>query len=346
MSNDNTRQIHDFVFAQQLKRNLLHKPVDDIWIYAFKFTDEAGQTYRDGIPFAYNTAPVYPGGWSEWTCHPQPSLRDGLACGPGRLHLMREMSSKYAPAKAVAWRARFKIRDIVGVDSEKIAVTRLQLQGLPIAIISRLLRIYHKTAYMYQADLSAIDFSGVDLQNSYFSAAYLSGVDFIETNLSGAVLSRAIMPDSKWRLSNAHKTMLDGVNMNRARFVSSNLSGAQINSASLKETVFYSCDLSGVNLSRAILDATRFCNSNLARATIDRALCRRTVFDESDLTGASLTNTTFDGVSFRGANLTGVDFSGSTFALTAFTDAIFSNTKMSLRNAHLLSRGQRKGVIV
>lgn len=63
----------------------------------FKFLDPTGCTYHDGQAFQYNL-PQRGQTWGDWTEHPEPAEPDGNACGPGRLHLMKTMSARYAPA--------------------------------------------------------------------------------------------------------------------------------------------------------------------------------------------------------------------------------------------------------
>ena len=225
----------------------------------FKFLTPDGCTYYDNQPFVYNL----PGQGEKWgrpTVHPNPAEPDGRPCGPGRLHLMIQLSAAYAPTNWWPWWAR-GIGPIIGADDEKAAYAAVQLRRIRPRVLWRCLRPPFNWGYgadLRWADLSGADLRGADLRGADLSGADLSGADLRGADLSGANLrwadlSRADLSGADLRWADLRWANLGGADLRWANLGGANLGGADLRWANLGEANLGGADLRWANLRGANL---------------------------------------------------------------------------------------------
>lgn len=162
----------------------------------FKFLGPSGCTYYKTKAFSYNL-PQRGEKWSAWTEHPDPSEPDGQACGPGRLHLMKQLNSQYTPESWWVWWAQG--RDSIGEDDEKAAYAAVRLRRIYPVVLARALRPPFNWGYranlnganLRWLNLCGADLRGADLRGADLRRAYLRGADLREADLRGTYLYEA-----------------------------------------------------------------------------------------------------------------------------------------------------------
>jgi len=158
----------------------------------FKFLDPSGCTRYGGQYFVYNL----PGSGEKWamTRHPNPAEADGKPCGPGRLHLMKGLDARYAPAMWWPWWAKGK--GLTGEDDEKAAYTEVHLRRILAPVFWRALRPpfnWGSGAYLMEVYLVKADLRGANL-----AGAHLTKADLYKANLSRADLSGINLGEATW----------------------------------------------------------------------------------------------------------------------------------------------------
>jgi hypothetical protein len=158
-------------------------PQDKI-VKGLKFLTHGCSTIREGVEYSY--APAI----NQWMQHPEPAKWDGKDCGAGRWHVMARLSSEYAPANWVAWRAYG--RGVVGYSAEKFGCTEIMIRPIPLRVWYRYIRRFGsganlRDAYLSGADLSYANLSGANLRDADLSGANLSGANLYDTDLRGAI---------------------------------------------------------------------------------------------------------------------------------------------------------------
>ena len=172
----------------------------------FKFLDPTGCTYHEARAFQYNL-PQRGQTWGDWTEHPEPAEPDGNACGPGRLHLMKTMSARYAPANWWPWWAEGDV--LVGEDREKASYWRVKLRRISPKAFARCLRppfSWGKAADLRDADLRDADLRGANLR----------GADLRDANLGCANLGCANLGCANLRYANLRYANLEKTNLKKA----------------------------------------------------------------------------------------------------------------------------------
>ena len=195
--------------------------------YGFKFLTPWGSTldrWPDGSKdkrHGQEAETVYPlpapgEKWGPWFEHPNPAEPDGDDCGPGRWHVMKRPSARYAPRTWWVWYA--ECRGIVGESNEKFGCTEMRLRRITRRVFWRMIHLgWMKRADLRWADLSGAYLSGAYLRGANLRGAYLRGADLRGANLSGAYLS--------------------GANLSGADLRGANLSGAYLRWADLREAI-------------------------------------------------------------------------------------------------------------
>jgi hypothetical protein len=153
-------------------------PQDKV-VKGLKFLTHGCSTIRNGVEYSY--APAI----NQWMQHPEPAEWDGMDCGAGRWHVMARLSTEYAPANWVAWRAYG--RGIVGYGAEKFGCTEIMIRPIPLRVWYRYIRRFGSGANLRGANLSGANLRGANLRG-----ANLSGANLRDAYLSGAYLSGAI----------------------------------------------------------------------------------------------------------------------------------------------------------
>lgn len=151
--------------------------------YGFKILDPTGCTYYKGNTFQYNL----PQRGQKWalTEHPEPAeKKDGLGCGPGRIHIHNRLSYACAPNRAWPWFARYSDRYVVGRSGEKTAVSRVELRRIDPRTLARSLR----PPFNWGRNTNLI---GANLRGANLCVADLSRADLRDANLRDANLREA-----------------------------------------------------------------------------------------------------------------------------------------------------------
>jgi hypothetical protein len=206
-------------------------------VKGLKFLTHGCSTIHDGVEYSY--APAI----NQWMQHPAPAKWDGNDCGAGRWHVMAQLSSAYAPANWVAWRAYG--RGVVGYSNEKFGCTRIMIRPIPVRVWYRYIRRFGSSAYLSGADLRGANLSGADLRDANLRDANLSGADLSDANLYGANLYGADLRDADLRDANLCDANLSGANLYGA-----NLYGADLSDANLYGANLYGANLYGANANK------------------------------------------------------------------------------------------------
>jgi hypothetical protein len=197
-------------------------------VKGLKFLTHGCSTIREGVEYSY--APAI----NQWMQHPEPAKWDGKDCGAGRWHVMAQLSSTYAPANWVAWRAYG--RGVVGYSNEKFSCTEIMIRPIPLRIWYRYIRRFGIRANLSYADLRSAYLSGANLRNADLRGADLSGANRYGANLRGADLYSA----------NLRGADLSGANLRGADLSGANLSGADLSGAYANEYTTFHADFDAV----------------------------------------------------------------------------------------------------
>jgi hypothetical protein len=237
-------------------------------VKGLKFLTHGCSTVRNGVEYSY--APAI----NQWMTHPAPAKWDGNDCGAGRWHVMAQLSSAYAPANWVAWRAYG--RGVVGYSNEKFGCTRIMIRPIPVRVWYRYIRRFGSSAYLSGADLRDANLSGADLRDANLRDANLydanlSGADLRDANLSGADLRDANLYDANLSGADLRDANLSGANLSGADLSGADLSGANLRGADLSGADLYGANLYGANLSGANLRGADLSGANLYGANLSGA---------------------------------------------------------------------------
>ena len=153
----------------------------------WKFLDPTGCTYYQSEAFVYNL-PQRGERWGLWTVHPNPAAADGLACGPGRLHLMKSLNAMYAPENWWPWFAQGD--KLTGQDEEKASFVAVRLRRVAPRVLARCLRPPFNWG-------RGADLSGANLRWANLRGADLSKADLHEADLRGADLREAVITNEQ-----------------------------------------------------------------------------------------------------------------------------------------------------
>jgi len=181
----------------------------------FKFLDPSGCTWHKGEPFVYNL----PGRGEKWarTEHPEPAEPDGESCGPGRLHLMKTLDARWAPASWWPWWARGE--GLVGENEDKAAYHVVELRRMSKRVFARCLR----PPFSWGRDA---DLRGADLRDANLRGADLRWADLRDANLGWANLRGA---DLRW--ADLRDADLRGADLGGADLRDANLGWADLRDA-------------------------------------------------------------------------------------------------------------------
>ena len=216
----------------------------------FKFLRPDGCTvYRAEDPFKYNL-PRRSEKWSAPTRHPGPTRPDGKACGPGRLHLMKHLSARYAGKVWRVWWARGVGKEI-GSDNQKAAYEGVQLRRILPRVLARAL--CPPFGWGAGADLHGINLNNADLHRATFRGANLREARFYKSNLRDADLFA----------SDLRRANLRGADLRNADLRGADLCGADLCGADMRGANLRGADLRGANLHGADLCMVDFLGANL-----------------------------------------------------------------------------------
>ena len=161
------------------------------------------------------------------------------------------------------------------------------------------------------ANLSEVDFSGVDLSEINFKNTDLKSVDFSKTNLSSANLTGANLEQSYLTEANLTEANLTGANLEDAYLEKANLSGANLTGANLEmsrdidKVNLSGANLTGANLQRICLQEANLSGANLTEANLSHARLYKVRLEQANFYKSNLAHTTVTKVDFSSAqNLT------------------------------------------
>lgn len=205
----------------------------------------------------------------------------------------------------------------------------------------------------YVADLSGINFSGIELVDTSFKNMCL-----VEANLSGSNVSESNLSGAHLRKANLRSADLRGVDFSKANLSEANLSGTDLrgsidhtgtdhhtdyalivfhtnfSDALLFHTNFSRANLSRIDLSQmdlqqVVLDDANLQEANLANSLLQGICLTSTNLSGANLRNANLRNATLRGVNLSDADLTGADLSNAKILKTNFSGAILSTANFS-----------------
>ncbi len=192
--------------------------------------------------------------------------------------------------------------------------------------------------WLFEAELSGQDLTGVDINGADLFRANLSGAILVDANLAGA---SGFAPDFTGAdLSGADLT---GVSLNQGILTDANLANADLTgfssqrlrsggitgtpvalpadallvggylvvpNADLRNEDLSGLDLAGAALDDALLQATNLANTDLSGASLANASARNVDLSGADLTNADLTGAELDVANLANADLTNADLTG------------------------------------
>lgn len=167
---------------QQQENKMKKIPATKI-VKGLKFLTHGCSTIHEGVEYSYVPA------INEWMKHPAPAKWDMQDCGTGRWHVMSKLSSCYAPANWVAWRAYG--RGVTGYSNEKFGCIEIMIRPIPRRVWYRYIRRFGSYADLSYANLRYANLSGANLSCADLSCADLRWVNLDDANLSCANLSGA-----------------------------------------------------------------------------------------------------------------------------------------------------------
>ncbi|WP_236600208.1 pentapeptide repeat-containing protein [Ktedonobacter sp. SOSP1-85] len=156
---------------------------------------------------------------------------------------------------------------------------------------------------LIRANLSGVNWSGVNL-----SRALLNGSNLSEANLSGADLSEASLYGVRLHNANLRKVNLHNANLGWAWLVKADLRWANLEDAALSNASAEGADLQEAILHRATLQYSLLHEANLSGADLSGADLSGADLHGSNLRGANLHGANLH---LRGANLSNADLSGA-----------------------------------
>jgi uncharacterized protein YjbI with pentapeptide repeats len=208
-----------------------------------------------------------------------------------------------------------------------------------------------QNAYLYQWDLTHVNFALSNLSNSYIAGANLSGAylsggatfdgsDFTGANLTGTTLSE--INDNYADVGSSYRSCtFRNANLSGAKLESADLTGADFTGANLKYASLAGAAVPGVDFTGQDLTGTSLVGVNLSGVSLTNATIAGADFGDSTLTYSQLTTTAsfaakdLHGVGLWGINLTGANFRGFNLSgsTTSFGMAILTNA--DLRDTNL-----------
>lgn len=166
------------------------------------------------------------------------------------------------------------------------------------------------------ADLSGMQFDGVDFNDANLVGVNFSGTKFFPGFFQGANLEKANFQGALLLRSNFHLANLKKANFIKANLQQSILCEADLSKANLSKAGLLLADLSSANLSGAILNSaflgSSYCvGTNFRNAKLKGAVFVMSNLTEADLSFANLTNSNLCGSILVGSNLSYATISNS-----------------------------------
>ncbi len=161
-------------------------------------------------------------------------------------------------------------------------------------------------SYLAGANLSRVNWRGVDLSGVVLSQARLGGADLSQASLDGANLSGCSLVGASLRGARLvsvrlWRANLSGADLSDANAESAGLRAARLVRADLKQTVLIKANLVQSNLTGA-----RFCGADLTKAILSEA-----IIDDTDFTNANLCDAVLIGLALRKTLVSGARFAGA-----------------------------------
>ena len=143
------------------------------------------------------------------------------------------------------------------------------------------------------------------------------------------ILKQGVEQWNKWRLENATRPDLAGVDLSDADLFSANLSGAELSDADLRRASLSGANLSDAELNGARLGLANLTGANLSGANLSDAELNGASLSGADLSGASMRNADLGGAELGGANLSDAELSGASMRSADLGGANLSGANLS-----------------
>ena len=153
------------------------------------------------------------------------------------------------------------------------------------------------------------------------------------------ILKQGVEQWNKWRLENAIRPDLSGVDLGGADLRGADLRGAKLSGASLRsadlsgaklfDAELFEANLSGANLSGAYLVGARLIAADLGGTDLGGADLRGAYLIGADLSGAKLRGASLADVDLQGANLTSADLTDADLSRTGLVETDFTNATIT-----------------
>ncbi len=191
-------------------------------------------------------------------------------------------------------------------------------------------------AVVEYADLSGLDFAGMDLEDAVFTGCRLEGANFEDARLDNAIffcadLRRANLRGASLRRADLRGTSLQGANLSNADMFECDFREGTLaeavgrgefeflthdgSSADLEETSFVSA-----NLDRARMNGVTAIRADFSNAVMRDCKLVRAKLTHARLTGANLENADLGGADLVGANLDGAVLTGACMEMVTTQD--------------------------
>lgn len=201
------------------------------------------------------------------------------------------------------------------------------------------LHLIYRTSRNYECkNLTGLDLSEMQLQNSNFRGALLENTDFSHADLSQADFVHAYLRNANLSHANLSGVKIESADLKYANFSHAILSNVEFNYTELKNVNLSYTDLRGCNLSHLDLSSLVLEGVNLRGVSLIN-----TKLSGVNLSSADLSHSNLTGADLRGAILKNADLSHATLKKTLlesanlksvnFTNAIFLDN--NFRNADL-----------
>jgi uncharacterized protein YjbI with pentapeptide repeats len=252
-------------------------------------------------------------GWKQWIFLSISSallfsLSIFLATFPGEPHLnlitRKQVNAVRCSEQFSIVSNRLVLRDLHVVDDEKLAKMAQATadRGLPGHRGERTRNFSGRDlncSYFIGADLRRVDLSDARLIGAYLSFAVLEGARLDGTQLQDANLGGANLRGTSLTETQLQGAYLSHTQFQGAQFIHANLKGVVLDNSQLQGAVLDSVQLQGASLINAGLQGARIYKSRLDGASLNNAQAQGAYFDDVQFQGASLVSTQLQGASFH-----------------------------------------------
>jgi uncharacterized protein YjbI with pentapeptide repeats len=212
---------------------------------------------------------------------------------------------------------------------------------LPIAFVRVRSELELQGADLSDADFRGVDFSGLNLEHTWFHRTLLSGALFTECRLAYAEFNSAVADTADFYGADAQRLQANAADfrgadwahanldlgvLDEANFEGANLNHAKLNDVSARGTSFNNCSFNESELSGAVCDDASFVNAELTEADVSYISCVNANLENVDFDECYGEYGNYYGASMNKSSIRDSDFSVSDFRLVNFSDSEFELT--------------------